>query len=161
MKKLNVLKQTGLAVLLAAGLSGPALAGGGYGHYGGHYHGGYHSSGDVGVALLGGLLIGGLVGYAISEDRYQTEARAHYYRAPQPAYIYYETPVYAAPAPPAPRFAQPMTGEFAEPSGCLQTREYTTVLNVDGKSKDAYGTRCLKADGTWVFGPPKIAPTFD
>ena len=162
MKKLNRFKQFGWALLLAVGLSGPALAGGGHGHYGGYYHGGYYSSGDVGVALLGGLLIGGLVGYAISEDRYQTQAHTHYYRAPQPAYTYYEAPVRAAPAPAvAPRLSPAMAAEFAEPSGCLQTREYTTVLNVDGQTKDAYGTRCLKADGTWVFGPPKIAPTFD
>lgn len=151
MKKLNLIKRLGLAIIVSAGLSGPALAGGGHGHYGGYYHGGYYSSGDVGVALVAGLLFGGLMGYAINEDRHQYQTHTHYYRTPQPAYTYYERPLPAA----------PVAREYAEPSGCLQTREYTTILNVDGEAKEAYGTRCLRADGSWVFGPPKIAPQFD
>ena len=164
-----VLTAVTAGILAISSVSAPAWAGGsihvgggyssGYygGHHGyrGHYGGGYHGHGDdAAVALFAGLLFGGLLGYAISEDRQYAAARSHYYQAPPPAHVhsyYYERPVQTVPAP-APA--------FAEPSGCLQTREYTTTINIDGKAKEAYGTRCLQADGTWLLGPPKLAPQF-
>ncbi len=170
-----VLSAVTAGALAISSISAPAWAGGsihvgggyssGYygGHYGyrggyrGHYGGGYHGHGDdAAVALFAGLLFGGLLGYAISEDRQYAAARTHYYQAPPPAHVhshYYERPVQTVPTTPAPA--------FAEPSGCLQTREYTTTINIDGKAKEAYGTRCLQADGTWLLGPPKLAPQFD
>ncbi len=96
------------------------------------------------------------MGYAISEDRNYQRSQSSYYRAP--THNHYQQPAQQAVPVTAPTTRAPA---FAEPSGCLQTREYTTVLNIDGERKEAYGTRCLQANGTWVFGPPKIAPQFD
>ncbi len=91
-----VLSAVTAGALAISSISAPAWAGGsihvgggyssGYygGHYGyrggyrGHYGGGYHGHGDdAAVALFAGLLFGGLLGYAISEDRQSAAARTH------------------------------------------------------------------------------------
>jgi surface antigen len=43
-------------------------------------------------------------------------------------------------------------------SDCLQTREYTTTVNIGGRPVQAWGTRCLRPDGTWSYGPFQTAP---
>jgi len=151
-----------VTAMLLGTVTMPAMAGGGYhGYYRGGWHG-HYSGGDVGFALATGLIFGGLMGYAISEDAHRAPPpRAVYY--PAPAYTYEPGYTYAPPAPaynPAPPPAYSQAPMYAEPAGCLQTREYTTTIVIDGKSKDAYGTRCLRADGTWVLGPPKLVPQF-
>lgn len=187
-----------LVFTLCAVLAAPVLAGG-YGgryHYGGHYGGHYgyrhHGGGDDGAALLAGLVIGGLVGYLISEDRhYRRPAYRHgsyarpYTRHDYVGYGYghdyysfgraYSGPVYRRewrrPVPqrqvvrvvPQPRrstTAAPVDRELAG-EGCRMTREYTTTIEVDGRERDAYGTKCLTANGSWILGRPRLVPDFD
>ncbi len=38
-------------------------------------------------------------------------------------------------------------------TSCLQAREYTTTMVIEGKTVEAYGTRCLQPDGSWRYGP--------
>jgi surface antigen len=40
---------------------------------------------------------------------------------------------------------------------CVQTREYTATVTIDGRQVEAWGTRCLRPDGTWSYGPVQIA----
>lgn len=40
---------------------------------------------------------------------------------------------------------------------CVQKREYQTTIKIGGEEKDAYGTTCLRADGTWEMGNPKLS----
>ena len=155
-----------LILLLCATLPAPALTGGYGGYrYGGYYHG--HGDGDEGVALLAGLLIGGLVGYFVSEDRYYRRSYYPPYRY-DPGYdpyygrVYYQ-PVYreyvrVVPAPP--RVVVRDSPEFAGQS-CRMTREYTTTIEIDGRPREAYGTKCLTADGSWVLGAPRLVPDFE
>lgn len=176
---------------VCAALAAPALAGG-YGgryHYGGHYGYRHHGGGDEGATLLAGLVIGGLVGYFISEDRHYRRPAYHHrsYRHPYTRQDYgyghdyydlghdYFEPVYrrqwhrpAAPRQivrvvPQPRqtaAAASMDRELAG-EGCRMTREYTTTIEIDGHERDAYGTKCLVADGSWVLGRPRLVPEFD
>ena len=167
-----------LAGLLALGVGQSGWAGGGryyggghrgYGHsYGGNYHGGYHHGGhhhnnndnDEWWALGAGLLIGGLAGYLISENRYAYYPEPRYYSYDEPAYYASPAPpvvtrVYPAPPPVVPVYSEPAIGPT-----CLQTREYTTTVDIDGQPREAYGTRCLQADGTWLLGPVKLVPQF-
>ncbi len=120
-----------------------------YGHHGHkrHYRRGHHRPRyrrhyrhDDDDDLVAGLIIGGLLGYAISShqarDRYQPPPA---YRAPPPRTAY-------PPAPPVVR----------RPPGCLQEREYQTTVMVGGKEVEAYGTACLQPDGSWRRGPAKL-----
>lgn len=169
-----MLKRT-LILILCAALPATALAGG-YGgrhHFGGHFHHHRHG-GDAGV-LLAGLVIGGLAGYLISEDR-------HYRRRSYPAYRHdyhrrhykpyyrsdyydygYRRPAYRAyvPVRPAPRRVVVRKEPGFAGNECRMTREYTTTIEVDGQPREAYGTRCLTADGSWVLGRPRLAPEFE
>jgi hypothetical protein len=45
-------------------------------------------------------------------------------------------------------------------SNCLQEREYQTIVVIAGQEKQAYGTACLQADGSWMQGPATIEPSF-
>lgn len=150
-----------LGVALTFAVCGPATAGGyGYGY-------GYRGGGDDAAwALFGGLLMGGLIGYAISEDRYRSRAYAPVYGyAPVPVYAYaYEPvpvhpqrPVHSYPPKPVPPHASAAEG-FGE--RCVMTREYTTTVYFEGAQHEAYGTRCMQSDGSWVLGPPRIAPPY-
>jgi surface antigen len=164
------MKRPILTTIIALSLAAPAWAGGPY--YGGSYYyrpapvygGGYrHYDGyrdrdgyrhhrrhdhDNSGALVGGLLLGGLVGYALSESN-----RPDYYVTtpayPAPAYT-----VVPAPAPVVVQQAEvdPELGE------CVMTREYTTTVRIDGRQHRAFGTRCMKPNGTWVLGRPKLDP---
>jgi hypothetical protein len=153
------------------GTSAEALAdggrhhGGGHGHYGyerghhkhhpvrkGHYrayprsYGGHHKhrhdDDDDQENLLIGILVGGLVGYAMGShqqtydygvDRYPPASPQpqEYYPAPQSSYSY-------------------------GAASCLQEREYQTKVMVGGKQVDAYGTACLQPDGSWRRGPAQL-----
>jgi surface antigen len=121
-----------------------------YWHHGGHYHGHYH-----GDALAAGLIVGGLFGYLISDSRY-----------PRHRYVYYDYPAYHYPRSTVvyQRVERLPTVIKTEPVSvpanqeCIMTREYTTTISIDGIAREAYGTRCMKADGTWVLGPPMFMP---
>ena len=152
-------------LMLCAALPASAL-GGGYGgryHFGGHYHG-HHGGGDEGVALLGGLVVGGLIGYLISEDRHYRRAYPVYAYPPEPYYRSgYRDYAYREYVPVRPAPQQVVVREDPEFAGhaCRMTREYTTTIEIDGEPREAYGTRCLTADGSWVLGRPKLVPEFD
>lgn len=171
-----------LILILGLAIAAPALAGG-YGYGGRHYYGGhvgyhYHGGGDAGAALLTGLVFGGLIGYAINEDRHYYDR--HYYR--QDAYwdepdVVYEYHTYRGPVyrdydyrygadrryvrvVPQPVRVVETDPEFAG-DNCQMTREYTTTIEVDGKKHDAYGTKCLAPNGSWILGRPKLVPDFN
>ncbi len=84
-----------------------------------------------------------------------------YYRYPRPIYVqpsiqYIEpSPVYAAP-PAVQQYTNPPPAQL--PEGCRMIREYQTQITVGGRLVDAYGDACLKADGSWERGAPKIVP---
>lgn len=160
-------------LILCAALPASALAGGyggGY-HFGGHYR--HHGHGGDGGALLAGLVVGGLIGYFISEDR-------HYRRRAYPVYNYRHEPYYRddyddyydygyrrdtyreyVPVRPAPQRVIVRRNPEFPGHDCRMTREYTTTIEIDGQQHEAYGTRCLTANGSWVLGPPKLVPELD
>jgi hypothetical protein len=86
--------------------------------------------------LLIGLLVGGVLGYAINNAQHSNSGTYSY---------------------PAPRaydnaYVQPDSyGSTAD--SCLQEREYTTTVRVGGRNVEAYGTACLQPDGSWSRGP--------
>jgi len=153
--------QSLLAALLTVSLAAPGAAMAdrrGHGdrdrveHHQGHYrergHGhdryGYRGYGDRHVTrvyrdrddgrLLLGLVVGGLLGYAINNAQHDGTA---YYSSPR---AYPQT--YAA------------TDSYSySDSSCLQEREYTTTVRVGGRNVEAYGTACLQPDGSWKRGP--------
>lgn len=149
----RLLTGTALAVLMLTGAA-TAEAGGRHGHYG-HDHHGYHEYGyhhaprhryrrhrdDNDGEVLVGILIGGLIGYAIGNAHHST---AHHQDAPrhtdyEPYPVFDETPYAASTAPPS--------------YPCLQEREYQTKVIIGGRQVDAYGTACLQPDGSWRHGP--------
>lgn len=116
-----------------------------YGHgYGGHYYGGSYYGGDAALALITGMIFGGLI--------------AHYSNSRQQQSYPPQTTV--APRQSAPLTVQPQRIVHRKSSGCVMTREYTTTIKLDGKERQAYGTRCMKPDGSWVLGSPKLVPEF-
>lgn len=173
-----------LVLILCAALPAATLAGG----YGGrHYYGGYHHrhhGGGYGGALLAGLVVGGLFGYLISEDR-------HYRRSAYPSRRYGHRPYFGGrysryssydygyrdygyrdysyrsrayreyiPVRPKPRPEVVRRDPNFAGHDCRMTREYTTTVEIAGQPREAYGTRCLTADGTWVLGTPRVEPRF-
>lgn len=60
-------------------------------------------------------------------------------------------------APPADQY-QPGPPPAQVSEGCRMIREYQTQITVGGRLVDAYGDACLKADGSWERGQPKIVP---
>ena len=152
---------TGLLALAMLGTACAAQAGGYYrfGYHG--YHHGHH--GGDGAALAAGLILGGLIGWAVSEDRYRSREyvyRDRYYAAP-PQHVHTHAvyrPGYTT-VPAQYRVADPGS-EFAG-HNCRMTREYTTTIDIDGQPRAAYGTRCLTQNGSWVLGRPKLALEFD
>lgn len=157
-----------LILALCAALPASALAGG----YGGYYHGshygyghsyyGYH--GSDGDALVAGLVIGGLFGYLINQNRYQRSSYDWAYRYRD--YPYYRRG-YAISRPgywrlaPAPRRVVVQQPAPRQASRCRMTREYTTTIVIDGESRQAYGSRCMTAGGAWQLSAPKLVPRFE
>lgn len=102
-------------------------------HYGHNYgHGGYGASyyrdDDDDEKLLIGLVVGGILGYALNESQ---DNDVDVYDG------YYERNAH-----------QPNSH-----STCLQEREYQTTVIVGGRAVDAYGTACLQPDGSWTRSP--------
>lgn len=116
---------------------------GGYNNY---YGGSYYRNGDDHGTekLLGGLLVGGLVGYALGNSNQQDHRGYDSY--PQSG---------------TQRQAQPaIHTEYQRSSAatCLQEREYQTTVIIGGREVDAYGTACLQPDGSWSRGSAKPVP---
>ncbi len=117
-------------------------------HYGGHYghkygHGGYgagyYRDDDDDEKLLIGLVVGGILGYALNEGSHKG---ADDYDA------YYDDSVYRG---------NTSTVNASVHGTCLQEREYQTTVVVGGREVDAYGTACLQPDGSWKRSPPQVA----
>lgn len=106
--------------------------GGGYGRPGSYYYN--YEDDDDNEKLLIGLVVGGLVGYAINNA--QQEQAYEYERA-------------------APGYGYPGSGGYD--SSCLQEREYQTTVIVGGKEVPAYGSACLQPDGSWRRSPARLA----
>ena len=124
-----------------------------YGYYGGyHRRGHYHNNGAAYAALGVGI------GYLLSEATRPKE-REVVYVPTEPRYS--EDRSRERPRESRPQPAQNRYDPAAEfPNGCVQTREYTTTITIGGEEKDAYGTACLQADGSWLTGAPKVVPEF-
>ncbi len=85
----------------------------------------------------------------------------NYYRRPQVIYVEPNTQVYQSnpvlAAPPAGQYqTSPPPAQVLE--GCRMIREYQTQVTIGGRLVDAYGDACLKADGSWERGQPKLVP---
>ena len=81
--------------------------------------------------LLIGLVVGGILGYALNES--QQDDGDFYDNSYAPA----ETARY-------------------NNGTCLQEREYQTTVLVGGRKVDAYGTACLQPDGSWKRNLPTV-----
>lgn len=110
------------------------------GNAGRHYSYGqsHHDDDDD---LLIGLVVGGVLGYALNSAQHNSAGYDSYYpRAQRNAYPVMETETYSYSA-----------------ASCLQEREYTTTVKVGGRNVEAYGTACLQPDGSWRRGPAEVA----
>ncbi len=136
----------------------------------GSWYYGHHGHGHDGAAWLAGLAIGGLFGYLISENHYRSgyphrhvNRRWSYYpyRDPfahdWPRYRRYRTLAVE----PSVSLVRTRPSRPAEFSHCRMTREYTTRVEVDGEMKRAYGTKCMRPDGSWELGRAKLVPEFN
>lgn len=103
----------------------------------------YYGGGDE--KLLIGLLVGGLIGYAINDARHNDN---NYYKRQS----YPRTETYNKPVP-----AVEYKYRDRRSSTCLQEREYQSTVIVGGREVDAYGTACLQPDGSWSRGPVQLA----
>lgn len=108
-----------------------------HGHYG-HRHGGHQGSNSAAWALVGAV-----VGYRIGSTASQPRYPQHVYA--QPRQVVYVRPVQSQ------VYVQPQTPSFS----CKhQDREYTTKVQVGGKTVSAYGRACWQPDGSWrPYGP--------
>ncbi len=125
----------------------------GYGQHGGYgRHDGHRYYGSGGADLAAGLLIGGLIGWAAGDrhtDRYYADRRYDYRYRPH-RHAYYES------VPSSNDYEAVQKTDTTE--ACTMTREYTTKVEIDGVQREAYGTRCRKADGSWSYGPLTLVP---
>jgi hypothetical protein len=97
----------------------------------------YYGHDNDGDELLIGLLVGGVLGYALNSA--QQSNSVDYNRYPQTASAY------------------PATGTYRQSdNSCVQEREYQTTIIVGGRQVDAYGTACLQPDGSWSRGPAQL-----
>ena len=92
---------------------------------------------DDGEDLLVGLVLGGILGYALNSAQHDTGY--DYDRYPQTSNAYPAASSY----------------QYTDNS-CLQEREYQTTVMVGGKEVDAYGTACLQPAGSWSRGPAQL-----
>lgn len=113
----------------------------GYGHRG-HGNNYYRHDDDSDEKLLIGLVVGGILGYAINNANHQND-------------ISYDRD-YGRPA--RNRDVYPATDSYRQNDrSCLQEREYQTTVIVGGREVDAYGTACLQPDGSWKRSPAQVA----
>lgn len=170
----NSIKTCGVAMLsglLMISLSGAIWAGGDRqyrgGHDSGYSHRGYsrgygyskhgyparpyqnhkrrhHNNDDDDEQLFIGLLMGGLLGYAVGNSQGR-EATGYY------------PPATTLPAPNPEYYPAPSSNSAYQHDTCLQEREYQTTVTVGGRQVEAYGTACLQPDGSWRRGPAQMA----
>ncbi|MFC1665169.1 hypothetical protein ACFL17_06015 [Pseudomonadota bacterium] len=131
--------------------------GGGYkGGHGGGYRGpryshrnyGYRHHGYRGYPRYGYRPYYGSSFYLGVNPYFSYNYFARPYTYVEPTTVYVETP---------PTTTQSPLSEYSSKAEttCLQEREYTTKLKIDGQEVDAYGTACKQPDGSWRLMPPK------
>ncbi len=145
--------------LLATVLVGSSALAGGYGYK--HYYGHHRHHSNHHYYSGGNLFIGTMLGFTLGALLVAPPP-------PQPVYIYREyTPnrayreeyVYIPPAGSIHREpSSAKNGTLLRYDSCLQTREYTTTIVIEGQTVEAYGTKCLRPDGGWSYGPAQPVP---
>lgn len=163
--------------------------GGGRGNYNrGHRRGG-SNTGALVTGLVGGAILYsalnsnrhysnthvdvrysyGHPAYRYNHPRYRySHPRYRYYGAPRTSVVYVERPTTVVREVPvytqAPVYNTQPSYVPQQPqmqnSSCLQTREYTSTVNVGGEAVPAYGQACLQPDGSWKFGEATPVPSF-
>ena len=99
----------------------------------------YYKHDNSNEKLLIGLVVGGIVGYAINSAQHRkVYSYPDRYPTQQPSVYPASSPQYSS-------------------STCLQEREYQTTVVVGGRNVPAYGTACLQPDGSWRQGPAMLA----
>ena len=148
----------------------------------------HHARRNNDGAFLGGLFTGAVISSAFNNRRhYNTHVGINYsfghpgfgygypgYRfAPRTNVVYVERPVQTA-VKQVPVYAQGPNYQQQQPgyyqyqptqqqavnNSCLQTREYTTTIEIGSEAVPAYGQACLQPDGSWKFGDPVAVPSF-
>ncbi|MBT5186342.1 MAG: hypothetical protein HOM01_06015 [Kordiimonadaceae bacterium] len=104
-------------------------------------------------------------GYRYNRYNYYTPS-VPYYSRPRTEVVYVDRPVVQQ----VPVYTQPQQQGYvqqpqqqqyaAQNDNCLQSREYTTTIEIGGESVPAYGQACLQQDGSWKFGDPVAVPNF-
>ncbi|MFQ5485679.1 MAG: hypothetical protein ACE5DO_10170 [Desulfobacterales bacterium] len=156
--------KTKLAIItifvLAAVLVGSSALAGGYGYGHRHYFGHHRHYGHHGYYSGGELFIGTMLGFTLGALLAPPPPRPVYiYREYPPAWDYREEYVYIPPARSIQRGpASARGGMSLKYDSCLQTREYTTTIVIEGRTVEAYGTKCLRPDGSWSYGPAQPVP---
>jgi hypothetical protein len=93
-------------------------------------------------------------GYGTNYRSYRPNTNVVYVDRP----VVQQVPVYVA-QPQAPAYPA-QTQQQANDNSCLQTREYTSEINIGGQTVPAYGQACLQPDGSWKFGEAIPVPNF-
>lgn len=105
-----------------------------------HY---YRHDDDDDENLLLGLVVGGVLGYALNSAQHggtYDYGERSYPRAERNAYP-----------------ADEGSYSYDTAGGtCLQEREYQTTVVVGGRNVPAYGTACLQPDGSWKREPAQL-----
>jgi len=113
--------------------------------YGGHATR-YYRKDKSHEKLLIGLVVGGILGYAINESTHGNNI--DYGRRSR---SFDDFPVDDGYRKSASR------SRSSSSHSCLQEREYQTTVIVGGREVDAYGTACLQPDGSWTRRPATLA----
>ena len=123
----------------------------------------YHRGGGIsgGEAAAIGLLSFG-AGYVLSDTLNRNRAPDTVYVRTEPRDVYVEPRDVRRSAPPpqrAPGSDRPSWAPESFPGEtCQVVREYQTTVIIGGVERDAYGPACLKPDGSWLQGPPRVVP---
>ena len=134
--------------------------GDGYGH--GDYYGHHEHHDDAGTAIAVGVGIIGLIAVASAlsnQNRHQQRVEHYPNNDTGPSGGWYNPDTASGP-----RYATNdranndrfNDGNSFDASSCVQTREYQTRVTIGGHTRDAYGTACLQADGSWLRGPLSV-----
>lgn len=98
----------------------------------------YYKHDNSSEKLLIGLVVGGIVGYAINNAQHRkVYSSPDHYPTQQPSVYPTSSPQYSN-------------------NSCLQEREYQTTVVVGGRNVPAYGTACLQPDGSWRQWPATL-----
>lgn len=103
----------------------------------------------------------GRPGYGYGYNRYRPRTRVVYVERPVQTVVR-EVPVYQTQGNQAYYNQQPtyQPQQQISNSGCLQTREFQTYIEVGGRTVPAYGQACLQPDGSWKQGEAIPEPSF-